>query len=55
MKQGVPGKPLPNVAYRFNPPGADRSPFCNVGKPGYEAETRELMRLAQEFDEQGSE
>lgn len=55
MKQGVPGKPLQNVAYRFNPPGVDRSPFRNVGKPGYEAETRELMRLAQELDEQGPE
>lgn len=55
MKQGVPGKPLPNAAYRFNPPGADRSPFRNVGKTGYEAESRELMRLAQKLDEHGSE
>nr|WP_154921168.1 AbiV family abortive infection protein [Microbacterium testaceum] len=56
MKEGVPGESLPNAAYRFNPPDADRSPFRNVGRPGYEAETRELMRLAhylrQEDDEQ---
>jgi len=52
MEQGVPGKSLSNAAYRFNPPGADRSPFRNVGKPGYEAETRELMRLSQELGEQ---
>jgi AbiV family abortive infection protein len=52
MKQGVPGKSLPNAAYRFNPAGADRSPFRNVGKPGYEAETRELMRLSQELGDQ---
>jgi AbiV len=46
LKEGRPGEPIPNAAYRFNPPGAERSPFRNFGKPGYEAETRELMRLA---------
>jgi len=51
MKEGTPSMALPNAVYRFNPPGADRSPFCNVGKPGYEAETRELMRLARERDQ----
>lgn len=52
MKEGTPGEVLPNAGYRFNPPGADRSPFRNVGKPGYEAEDRELMRLAREIDQQ---
>lgn len=51
MNTGIPGGPLLNAAYRFNPSGADRSPFRNVGKPGYEAETRELVRLAQELDD----
>lgn len=49
MKEGTPGKPLNNAAYRFNAPGSDRSPFRNVGKPGYEAETRELLRLEDEL------
>jgi AbiV family abortive infection protein len=46
----VPGVPLTNAAYRFNPPDADRSPFRNLGKPGYEAETRELILLQEELD-----
>lgn len=46
MRDGVPGVPLRNTAYRFNPPGADMSPFRNVGRTGHEAETRELMLLA---------
>jgi hypothetical protein len=43
---------LPNAAYRFNPPGADRNPFRNLGRPGYEAETLELMLLSEELDRQ---
>lgn len=50
MKDGIPGKPLSNAAYRFNPLGSDRSPFRNQGKAGYEAETRELMALNKELD-----
>ncbi len=50
MKVGIPGEPLNNAAYRFNPPTADRSPFRNLGKPGYEAETRELIALKEELD-----
>jgi len=50
LKAGVPGEPLPNVTYRFNLPDADENPFRNVGKPGYEAETRELLRLAREVE-----
>lgn len=51
MLEGSPGTPLPNPAYRFNPPGADRSPFRNVGRPGYEAQTREFQRLAESLDD----
>lgn len=47
---GVPGEPLNNAAYRFNPPGADRSPFRNLGKPGYEADTRQLAWLAEDLE-----
>ncbi|RAO52209.1 hypothetical protein LUPAC06_05987 [Micromonospora saelicesensis] len=50
LKSGTPGEALPNAAYRFNPPGVDRQPFRNLGKPGYEAETRELISLADELD-----
>lgn len=50
MKQGRPGTPLRNEAYRFNPLGADRSPFRNLGKPGYEAETRELLAMMDELE-----
>lgn len=49
IRDGVPGEPLANPAYRFNPPGRDMSPFRNVGKPGYEAETRELRALADDI------
>jgi hypothetical protein len=41
---------VPNAAYRFNPPGDDRSPFRTFGKPGYEAGTRELILLARDLD-----
>lgn len=53
MKEGTPGTPLNNAGYRFNPPDADRSnPFRNLGKPGYEAETRELIQLAESFEQE---
>lgn len=48
MKQGVAGEALRNAAYRFSGPSADRHPFRNLGKPGYEAETRELLTLMEE-------
>ncbi|WP_375388401.1 AbiV family abortive infection protein [uncultured Amnibacterium sp.] len=51
VRQGVPGAPLHNASYRFNPPGADTNPFRNVGSPGYEAEDRELAALW--FEEYG--
>jgi AbiV family abortive infection protein len=54
MRSGTPGRPLNNAAYRFNTPTADRNPFRNVGNPGYEAETRELLRLADDLDQDKS-
>lgn len=48
---GIAGESLPNAGYRFNPPESDRSPFRNLGKPGYEAETRELIRFARDLDQ----
>jgi hypothetical protein len=55
MKAGIPGEPLNNATYRFNPPGADRNPFRNLGKPGYEAETRELIALKEELGRRDEE
>ncbi len=45
LLEGAPGEPLPNPEYRFNREDAKRTPFSDMGKPGYEAETRELLRL----------
>ena len=42
------GPPLNNDAYRLRLPEPGSNPFANLGKPGYEAETRELLRLAEE-------
>ena len=44
-----PGTPLKNAAYRFNAGPPDPNPFSNLGKPGYEAQTRELRALAREI------
>lgn len=52
--EALPGTPLTNAAYRFNPPGADRSPFRNLGRPGYEAEDRELAGMAEELERESS-
>lgn len=54
FREGSQGEPLNNAQYRFNPPGEDRSPFRNMGKPGYEAETREVLRLAERLGENPS-
>lgn len=48
MREGTEGTPLHNDAYRLRLPEPGSDPFANLGKPGYEAETRELMRLAEE-------
>lgn len=55
MKERISGESLPNDGYRFNPPEADRSPFRNIGRPGYEAETREFMSLAHGFSQESDE
>lgn len=45
-EDAIPGTPLRNASYRFNDPEKKSSePFQNMGKPGYEAETRELLAL----------
>ena len=52
LREGRKGTPLKNDAYRFNPPGVVRNPFENLDKPGYEAETRELLALAESFEQE---
>jgi hypothetical protein len=47
MRQGSEAKPLNNDAYRLRLHEPDNKPFANMGKPGYEAQTRELLRLAE--------
>lgn len=49
MRQGRAATPLNNDAYRLHLPDPDSNPFANLGKPGYEAEARELLRLAEEI------
>jgi hypothetical protein len=48
--QGRPGRVLNNDAYRLHLREPDSAPFAHLGKPGHEAETRELLRLAGESD-----
>jgi AbiV family abortive infection protein len=52
MRQGTEGTRLNNDAYRLHLPDPDANPFENLGKSGYEAETRELLRLTEELDEE---
>ncbi|OHU32920.1 hypothetical protein BKG78_17425 [Mycobacteroides chelonae] len=49
MRQGREAQPLNNGGYRFELPGPESNPFENLGKRGYEAETRELEKLAEEI------
>ena len=51
MRKGKPGQRLNNDTYRLKLPEPGSSPFANVGRAGYEAESRELMRLAKEVDQ----
>lgn len=51
QRRGKEGRELRNDAYRLHLPGPDSNPFENVGKPGYEAETRELIWLSKDLDE----
>lgn len=50
MQRGATGQRLNNDAYRLKLPSRSSKPFANLGKPGYEAETRELLRLSDELD-----
>lgn len=52
MKVSVPGTPLNNDEYRLHLPSPDVSPFANLDKPGYEAQARELQRMAEKLDQQ---
>ncbi|WP_199043142.1 AbiV family abortive infection protein [Glycomyces salinus] len=52
LREEVPGEPLSNSAYRFNRSGSDQNPFRNFGKPGYEAETIELIALSEELNQE---
>lgn len=45
MRRGETGEPLRNADYAFRAPS---SPFENVGRPGYEAQDRELRALWEE-------
>lgn len=49
MRNAQPGKKLANDAYRLQLPSDNGNPFANAGRPGYEAETRELLNLASEI------
>lgn len=51
LREGTPGDPLTNAAYRFNQPGERQNAFRNLGRPGYEAQTREIARLWQGLEE----
>lgn len=48
MRRGKAATRLNNDVYRLRLPEPGSNPFANLGKPGHEAETRELMRLADE-------
>ncbi len=49
MRRGRAGTKWNNDGYRLHLPGAGSDPFANLGKPGYEAETRELLQLADQL------
>lgn len=51
MREGSQGRRLNNDAYRLKLPETGSNPFANLGKPGYEAETRELLRLSDDLDQ----
>jgi hypothetical protein len=50
-----PGQKLANDAYRLKLPSENTSPFANMGRLGYEAETRELLNLAAEVHHESGE
>lgn len=49
IRHGKPGIRLNNDEYRLRLPPLDANPFATMGKPGYEAQTRELLLLAEEI------
>ena len=49
-RRGRAGRDLNNDEYRFRLCEPDADPFENNVKPGYEAETRELLRLLDEYE-----
>ncbi len=51
LREGIPGEPLTNAAYRVNRPGERQNPFRNLGQPGYEAQTREIAQMWQHLDD----
>lgn len=54
-RKGLKGRPLNNEAYRLHLPEPGSNPFANMGKPGYEAETRELLLLEERLDREDEE
>ncbi|MDH6194593.1 AbiV family abortive infection protein [Mycobacterium frederiksbergense] len=49
LRAGKPAGVLNNDAYRLRLPGPGANPFANLGRRGYEAETRELIQLADQL------
>lgn len=49
MRNGRPGTKLNNDGYRLHLPAPGSNPFESMGQPGYEAQTRELLRLGDEL------
>ncbi|MUL81311.1 MULTISPECIES: AbiV family abortive infection protein [unclassified Mycolicibacterium] len=49
MRAGKPAGVLNNDAYRLRLPEPGANPFLNLGRRGYEAETRELFQLAEQL------
>lgn len=47
MRSGTTGEKLHNTSYAFV---LAKNPFENVGRPGYEAQDRELWALAQDIE-----
>lgn len=55
MRIAQPGQKLANDAYRLKLPSENTNPFANMGRPGYEAETRELLNLDAEIHHESGE
>ncbi|SFC74470.1 abortive infection protein, AbiV family [Nocardioides terrae] len=53
QRRGKEGRELHNDGYRLHLPGPGSNPFENLGKPGYEAGTRELIWLSEDLDKRG--